>query len=198
MKRKVVEYNAKVLVIDGNGLGVGLIDQLVLEIDENPAYEVINDDRYNRYKTDNSIPMIYNLKSQTKGHKDSEIDNVFMNAIKNQKVKMLISETSAKLLPHIQAMSRGDSRNSEKIANELLPYIMVDLLQDEIMNLEYRQSGNDGKVVQSSKRINKDKWSSFKYGLFWIHLEERKNAVKKKEQVDSWKFVATRKAKPII
>jgi hypothetical protein len=198
LKKMVNNWKASILVVDANGLGVGLVDQLVLEIDENPAYEVVNDDRYDRYKTGNSIPMVYNMKSQSKGHKDQEIDNLFSNLISNHKVKMLVTETHAKTLPAIQKMAKDRDKNGEKIAKELMPYTMVDLLQDEIMNLEHKQTGNDSKVIQISKRITKDKWSAFKYGLYWIHLLERKNAVKKRERADSWKFMAVRAPKKLF
>lgn len=198
LKKMVNLWKASILIVDANGLGAGLVDQLTLEIDENPAYEVVNDERYDKFKTDNSIPMIYSIKSQTKGHKDADIDNVFQNVISNKKVKMLVSETHAKTLPEIQKLARDDEKNSEKLFKALLPYTLVDLLQDEIMNLEHKQTGNDSKVTQISKRITKDKWSAFKYGLYWIYLQERKNAVRKKERADSWKFMAVRKPRSIF
>src|SRR5690606_11440863 len=43
LKQKVNEFKASALIVDGNGLGNGLIDFLVTEIDENPPYSVIND-----------------------------------------------------------------------------------------------------------------------------------------------------------
>ena len=58
LKKKVNEFKASILCIDSNGLGRGLVDYLVTEIDENPAYEVVNDERYDRYKTPSSIPMV--------------------------------------------------------------------------------------------------------------------------------------------
>lgn len=198
IKKQVNNYKASQIIVDANGLGVGLVDFLSLEIDENPAYEVTNDDRYDKYKTENSIPMVYNMKSQTRGHKDKEIDNVFGNQIANKKVKMLVSETHAKTLPAIQKLAHDLQKNGEKIAKELMPYTMVDLLQDEIMNLEHKQAGNEEKVIQISKRITKDKWSAFKYGLYWIYLQERKNQVKKRERADSWKFMAVRRPKKIF
>lgn len=198
LKKMVNNWKASILIVDANGVGAGLVDHLTLEIDENPAYEVINDERYDKFKTENSIPMIYSIKSQTKGHKDSDIDNVFSNMINNNKVKMLVGESHARTLPHIQKLAKDLEKNGEAISKELLPYTIIDLLQDEIMNLEHKQKGNDSKVVQISQKITKDKWSSFKYGLYWIYLQERKNAIKKREKADSWKFMAVRKPRSII
>lgn len=194
LKKKVNDFRARVLVIDVNGLGKGLVDMLVLEIDENPPYEVINDDTYNKYKTENSVPLIFGVSSNTKETKASQIHNVFMNMISNHKVKMLVTESKAKA-------ERKSKKNedSEDVANELLPFIMTDLLQDEIMNLEYKSEGSsDTKIKQVSKAINKDKFSAFEYGLFWIYLLEKKNAIKKRESADAWKFMAIRKAKSVF
>ena len=68
---------------------------------------------------------------------------------------------------------------SEKYSEISRPFIMTDILCDEIMNLEYRQTGNETKVKVISKSINKDKFSALEYGLFWIYLQEQKNRIKK-------------------
>ena len=40
---------------------------------------------------------------------------------------------------------------SEKYSKISRPFIMTDILCDEIMNLEYRQTGNETKVKEISK-----------------------------------------------
>jgi hypothetical protein len=62
LKEKVKEFKASVLVIDANGIGSGVVDQLVLDLnDGNPPYKVINDidNQWTKYQTDDAIPMIY-------------------------------------------------------------------------------------------------------------------------------------------
>ncbi len=176
LKRKVNDFKASILCVDANGLGRGLVDFLITEIDENPAYEVVNDDRYDKYKTPTSIPMVFNINSTQKGMKDSDIHNVFINNISNQRVKLLKSESSVK--SHYFDSKRMTSEKYSKIA---MPFIMTDNLCDEIMNLEYKQAGNETKVKQISRGINKDKFSALEYGLYWIYLEEQKNRVRKEE-----------------
>ena len=176
IKKKVNEFKARVLCLDTNGLGTGLCDYLVTEIDENPAYEVINDERYDKYKTSDSIPMIYSLKSQNKDTRSSDIHNVFINHISLNKIKILKSESSIK-----NEFMTHKKMTPEKYAELSKPFLMTDILCDEIMNLEYKQSGNQTQVKQISKGINKDKFSALEYGLYWIYLEERKNQIKKQE-----------------
>lgn len=192
LKRKVVEFDARMLVVDVNGLGKGLVDQLVLEIDENPPYSVVNDDRYDKYKTDDSIPMIYGVSSNTKDQKASDIHRVFVNYIERQDVKLLVSESYAR-----QEKFKNDKKldDSERSARVFLPFTMTDLLFDEVMNLEQEQVGNQMKVKQISKQINKDKFSALEYGLFYIYQLEMKNQIRVQQRADSWKFMAVKKAK---
>lgn len=186
LKRKANDFKARMVVIDSNGLGSGLIDQLVLEIDDNPSWSVVNDERYLRYKLENSVPLIYALKSQSKEMKASDIHNIFMQTISNQKVKLLHTESQART-------SRERKKNIDQLAKELMPYTMTDLMCEEILNLEYKQSGNQTQVKQISNRINKDKFSALEYGLWYVHTLEKSNQVRRNENVDIAKFFQVKK-----
>jgi hypothetical protein len=175
LKQKVNDFRARILVVDANGLGKGLIDQLVLEIDSNPPYEVVNDDRYAKFKTANSIPMVFAIMSQSKETNASDIHNLFIRWVGNGHVKFLESESQAK--------SRFKNKDDSKLAEYLRPYIMTDFLQEEIMNLEYKQSGHRTEVKQVSKSIQKDRFSALEYGLFWVYLEEQKNKARREEDI---------------
>jgi hypothetical protein len=174
LKKKVVEYNANMLVLDHNGIGRAVTDILVTECDENPPYSVINDDRYDKYKKPNSIPMLFLVSSNTKETKNSDIINVFMSTIANHDVKLLKSETNAR------AFVKG--KDSSELANQLIPFIQTDRLIDEIMNLEYEQSGNTTKVKQISRGVEKDRFSSFAYGIYYFYILEQKSKQRRREQ----------------
>ncbi|ARF70807.1 DNA-packaging protein (plasmid) [Paenibacillus larvae subsp. pulvifaciens] len=188
IKSKVNDFKASVVVIDSNGAGKGLVDILVTECDENPPYSVVNDDRYDKYKAANSIPMIYALSSNTKEDKASDIHNIFINYINNKGVKILHSESQAR------AFIDKKYKDSEAKANALMPFIMTDLLCEEIMNLEYKQSGNQTQVKQISRSINKDKFSALEYGLYYIYKLERKNAKRRRESIDISNFFLVKQA----
>src|SRR5690606_39959006 len=90
IKELVEKYQASMVVIDGNGLGRGLLDYLVKE-DKYPSYSVVNDDgTYAKYKLPNSLPLIFNIMSNTKQTSASDIHNNFMTVIANHDLKMLI------------------------------------------------------------------------------------------------------------
>jgi hypothetical protein len=103
-------------------------------------------------------------------------------------VKFLVSESQARgILP---------DRNSEKLVEELIPYVLSDLFVEEVMNLEYKQAGNDTQVKGISKSIPKDKFSAIEYGLWYIHLEEKKNQRRKKEVYDPSSLFMFKKPSP--
>ncbi|MCY9545245.1 DNA-packaging protein, partial [Paenibacillus alvei] len=175
LKQKVNDFRARILVVDANGLGQGLIDQLILEIDSNPPYEVVNDERYAKFKTSNSVPMIFAIKSQTKDTNASDIHNLFIQWMANNQVKFLESESQAK--------AKMKNKDVDRLAELLRPHMMTDFLQEEIMNLEYKQSGHRTEVKQVSRSIQKDRFSALEYGLFWVYLEEQRNKTLREEDI---------------
>jgi hypothetical protein len=175
IKQKVNDFRARMVVVDGNGLGKGLIDFLVLEIDSNPPYEVVNDDRYKKFKTANSVPLVYVISSQSRETNASDIHNLFIRWINDNQVKFLESESQAK--------ARFKNKDESKLAEYLRPYTMTDFLQEEIMNLEYKQSGHRTEVRQISKTIGKDRFSALEYGLFYVYQLEKKNKTEREESL---------------
>lgn len=188
LKQKVNEFNAEILICDSNGIGAGIIDYLITEIDSNPAYSVVNDPRYDRYRLQNSIPMVYVIKSQTKDTNASDIHNIFINAIAHHQLKFLVTEHQAR--QKINKKKSGDD-----VSKELRPHVETDFLQEELMNLEYHQQGNSTKVKQVSKAIGKDRFSAIEYGLFWIVNKERQNKAKRDNVIDISDFFMGRKPK---
>lgn len=189
LKQKVNEFKASMLVVDSNGLGKGVVDYLVTEIDENPPYSVVNDDRYKAYRTSDSIPMLFLVSSQARETKNADIVNRFMISIKTGDIKLLKSESLARGLTK-------EREDTNKLVSFLLPFIQTDRLVDEVMNLEYVQKGNTTTVKQVSGAIEKDRYSALAYGNFYIYLLEQKNS--KRQNItndDAMKFFSMKKPK---
>lgn len=174
------------VVIDGNGLGRGLLDYLVKE-DRYPSYSVVNDDTYDKYKLPNSLPLIFNVMSNTKETNASNIHNNFMAVISNHDLKMLVSEQVIK--------EKSKNKDAEKIAELIIPHFETSQFIDEVMNLTYEARGNKTVVKQVSKQMEKDRYSAVSYGLYYIYLEEQKNQQRKRETFDATGFFAVKKAK---
>lgn len=187
IKELVEKFKASMVCIDGNGLGRGLLDYLVKE-DKYPSYSVVNDDgSYTKYKLPNSLPLIFNVMSNTKETKASNMHNNFMTVIANHDLKLLVSETSIK--------EKSKEKDYEKLAEQLAPHVETSLFVDEVMNLIYEARGNNTVIKRVSKQMDKDRYSAVSYGLYYIYLEEQKNHQRKKESFDATGFFAVKKAK---
>lgn len=174
LKQKVKEYRARVLVIDNGGLGVAVTDQLVLDLDDgNPPYSVVNDKRYDKYKSPDSVPMVYTILAQSKETPNSHMINNFMQVFNRFDIGLLKSPHEG--LKEMEKKLRRKIKDSEEIANVQVPYLLTENLCEEILNLVYKQSGSETKVERVSQSIQKDKFSALMYGLFWIYLLEKKN-----------------------
>jgi hypothetical protein len=186
VKDLVDKYRASMVVIDGNGLGRGLVDYLVKE-DKYPSYSVVNDDSYDKYKLPNSLPLVFNVMSNTKQTNASDMHNNFMAVISNHDLKLLISEQTLK--------EKFKNKDYEKLAEQLAPHVETGLFVDEVMNLIYEARGNRTVVKRVSTQMEKDRYSAVSYGLWYIYLEEKKNQQRKRETFDATGFFAVKKAK---
>lgn len=191
-------FMPKEIVIDGNGLGAGLIDEMVVaSYDEKGQYYeplyVFNDQEnypYPRDQKDKAI--IYNIKANAQINTDvysnlyTQFNSGNISLLANEKI------VSEKLLTtvHGQKMSRF---SREKY---LLPYKMTSRLIDEINNLRLKPSTAPGQIAveQISKRINKDRVSALGYGLYRIKAAEDE-ALRKNKNKDflSMAFFSSRK-----
>jgi len=176
LKQKVNEYKAIILIVDSNGLGSGVTDMLVLDLnDGNPPYSVVNDERYDKYKTDNSIPMVFALKSQNKETREGDMINNFMKVFNRMDIHLLKSAHEG--IKELEKKYKRKIKEDEERIELEIPYLLTNVLGEEILNLRYRQNGNNTKVDQITKRIRKDKFSSLMYNLYWIYTEEQNNKI---------------------
>ena len=178
LKQKVKEFKPRILVVDANGVGSGVIDQLVLRLDDGePPYSVVNNKEYDKYKQPDSVPLIFALKAQEKETKNSDMINRFMTMMNKIDVGLLVNENEG--LKAIEAKQKKRIKDSEEIAKIQLPYLYTTTLIEQIMNLRYKMSGTLVGVERISNRIQKDIYSALLYGLFWTYLDEMKNQRKR-------------------
>lgn len=174
LKQKVKEFNARILIIDANGLGSGVVDQLVLRLDDgNPPYSVVNNDKYDAYLQEDSIPMVYALKAQNKETKNGDMINRLMAMMNKLDISLLVNPNTG--IQELEKKYRRKIKDSEEIARLQLPYIYTDILIEQMNNLKYIQRGNTTTVERISRGIQKDSYSALLYGAYWIYLEEMKN-----------------------
>ena len=194
LKKLYYKYNADRLVIDGNGLGIGLIDYMVkTQIDPEtneifPDFGVVNDDElfYKKYKTANTVlDAMYIIKANAP--LNTEAHAIAKSQLASGKVKFLIDERIAK--NKLLAKKKGQTMTPEQRAEELKPFTLTSILKEEMMNLREETEGVNIILKQANKSIRKDKFSAFEYGLYYLKLEEDKKKKRKKFNAKDWCFL---------
>lgn len=180
IKRLYYKYKARKVVIDTNGLGVGLLDFMVIPQvdpetgDELPGFGLENDDEKGTYKEFNrkaeEKDAIYQIKANAP--MDTEAYVYAQSQISNGKCKFLIDEATAKA--KLLDTKVGQQMEPEQRNEYLMPYVQTTLLRDQMANLAEETEGLNIKLKQVSRSIKKDKFSAFLYGLYYIKLQEGK------------------------
>lgn len=193
VKKLFYKFKAKRLVIDGNGLGIGLLDYLVkpqIDPDTNelfPDFGVYNDEDgyYKKYRTQNcEQDALYVIKANapmnTEAHANAQTQ------LSSGKVKMLIDERVAKT--KLLGTKVGQNMTPEERAEYLKPFTLTSILKEEMMNLREETEGVNIILKQANRGIKKDKFSAFEYGLYYIKHEEDNKKKRKKFNAKEWCF----------
>lgn len=158
--RKV--YKAKAVVVDGNGLGAGLIDELLKESfdpgtnESLGCWDTINDDNIPEIP-DEAERILYNLKAQSA---QTKIVTNFIDMVEAGKLRLLCNKQLNEF-----TVSEQDDFDS-KVA----PFLQTDCLFEEIANLKLKQLGNGGLTIEKVvKKLDKDRVSALIYVLWYIN-----------------------------
>lgn len=194
IKKLFYKYKARRVVIDANGLGIGLVDYMIKsQIDPNtgdtyPDFGVYNDDElyYKKYKTNiTEQDAMYLIKANapinTEAHANAQTQ------LSSGKVKLLIDERVAKT--KLLGTKVGQNMKPEERAEYLKPFTLTSILKEEMMNLREENEGVNIILKQANKGIRKDKFSAFEYGLYYIKQVEENKKRKKKFNAKDWCFM---------
>lgn len=186
LKRVAKFYNAKVVVVDTNGIGSAIKDEALKSTfdpitgEELGCWDTINTDDEPEEK--GSPKILYALTAQGI---NSDIIVSFIDAIESEKLQLLDKKSN----------SDYDATDKENYVSMILPHIQTDFLLEEIANLKLKSTQN-GKytVEQVTKRINKDRYSSVAMGVWYIKEYEDK-FIRDNSNVDPSKLFLVRKPK---
>ena len=192
LKKLFYTYKARALVIDGNGLGIGLVDYLIKsQIDPDtgdvlPDFGVINDEEgyYKKYRTSiTEYDALYIIKANAPINTEAHAN--VQSQMSSGKVKLLIDEIKAR--NKLLGTKVGQNMTTEERANYLKPFTLTSILKEEMLNLREDNEGVNIILKQANRSIPKDKFSSFEYGLYYIkQLEDSK---KKKKRFSAKDFL---------
>lgn len=155
-------YNAKNVIVDGNGLGAGLIDELLKE-----SFDPITKESLGCWDTinDDNIPevpeiaekILYNLKAQSA---QSKIVTNFIDIVDSGKFRMLESKQQ----------SEFTEKEYDDFDNCVAPYLQTDCLFEEIANLKLKHLANGGITIEKVvNKLDKDRVSATIYVLWYIN-----------------------------
>ena len=176
LKKIIAKFNPREVVIDTNGLGVGLADEMIKpHYDEMgnflPAYGFINDDNYKVIQPKDAPKILYGIKANQQ--LNSKIHGNCYSRLTSGMVRFLIKEQEAKSA--LLATKVGQKMTTEQRVMRLMPHEMTTKLFEEMANLRLKRTGSTLDIVleRINTRFPKDKYSSFSYGLWRIkELEE--------------------------
>lgn len=177
-------YNAKRVVVDVNGVGSGLCDELLKDTydpqtgDSLGCWDTMNTE--NQPEIPKSPKLVYALTAQ--GINNDIIIN-FIDAVEGGKLQLL--------------MKNADNNydiNDTDFVKKMYPFIQTDLLIEEIANLKLKQTPN-GKytIEQLTKRVDKDRYSALAMALWYIRNYE--DRLKEKSNHNPMDFFFMKQAK---
>ena len=193
LRKLYYKYKARKVVIDANGLGIGLVDFMVKDqIDPEtgdllPNFGVDNDEEnfYKKYRTaDTEIDAMYLVKANAPIN--TEAHTYVQTQLSSGKIHFLIDESSAKV--KLMSTKMGQTMDNDKRADYLKPFTLTTILREQMLNLVEENEGVNVILKQSSKGIKKDKFSAFEYGLYYIKQEEDRKKKKKKRNIGDMLF----------
>lgn len=195
LKKLYYKYNARRIVIDANGLGIGLVDYMIKpQIDPDtsdtfPDFGVYNDDDlyYKKYRTNmTEFDALYLVKANAPIN--TEAHTIARSNLSSGKVKFLIDERIAK--QKLLGTRLGQNMKPEERAEYLKPFTLTSILKEEMMNLREENEGINIILKQANRGIKKDKFSAFEYGLYYIKQEEDSKKKKRKFNVKDFMFMS--------
>lgn len=179
MKKIIKAFNPREVIIDTNGLGVGIADEMIqTQYDRfGNIYGPLgfyNDDDYKKIQPPDAPRILCSFKAN---HKiNSEMFGNCYSRIDSGLVDFLIKEQDAR--SKLLATKKGQAMSVEQKAKFLMPYEMTTKLFEEMGNLRLKRSGAGLDIVLEpiNSRFPDDKFSSMCIGLRRIkEIEDEMN-----------------------
>lgn len=183
LKILIRKYNPREVVIDTNGLGIGLADEMIKTHYDNegellPAYGFFNNDDYKKIQPKDAPAILYSLKAN--GPLNSKIHGNAYSRLNGGLVRFLITEQEAR--SSLLATKVGSKMSFENRIRRLMPHELTTKLFEEMANLRLKRTGLDIALEQINPRFPKDKYSALAYGLWRIKELEEESYQKKRRR----------------
>lgn len=166
-------YKAKAVVVDGNAIGMGLVDELLRETFDPITGESLG--CWASTNTDHESEMadaeeiLHVITSQGIQH---DIIISFIDFVEGGKLRLLEKKPNANY----------DPNDMDYFNSEILPYLQTDFLIEEISNLKLKQNANRKfSLDRVTTRVDTDRFMALAYGLYYIKNHENVYAQQKSD-----------------
>ena len=177
LKRIIKRFDPKEILIDGNGLGVGLLDFMTKETLDDvtgevyPGYSSFNDESYGAKLYPNTVNKLYIMKANDT--LQGKIHSNCYSMIFSGKVRYLVKEQEIKT--RLLETKKGQKMDTVEKMKRVLPHELTTILFEEMCNFRLKSSDSQANIKLekiNSKKLS-DKFSSHEYGLWRIkEIEE--------------------------
>lgn len=183
LKKIIQKFNPTCVVIDCNGLGLGLADEMIrAQVDNDgttyPAYGFFNNDDYQKIQPKDAPRILYSMKAN--GTLKSQINSNAYSMLTGGRVRFLIKEQEAKNA--LLASKKGQKMTVEQRMERLQPHILTTRLFEEAGNLRVKKAGTEIVLEPINKRFPDDKYYALVYGLWRIKEIEEETTKKRKRR----------------
>lgn len=163
------EYSCDYIVLDTNGIGLGVFDALARDIVDTESGEIYpalsccnNTEMASRCTVPGADKVIWAIKATAQFNSDTAF--ALREAFRASRIRLLISDTEAEsILPEdlrgYKSLSPADKTQI------LLPYYQTSLLIDELTKLQHEEAGGKIRIYERSG-MRKDRYSSLSYNYY--------------------------------
>lgn len=192
VRRLFKQYKCTDLVIDTNGLGIGVYDCLIRDMMDYetgeiyPALSCCNDKfMADRCDVDNAPKVIWSIKASPQFN--SEICVLLRSGFQNGKINLLVSEFEAEEILKEKIKGYDGMSDGQKMDYKM-PFIQTTLLLYELISLESEVRGTNIRIIEKSGK-RKDRYSSLAYN-YWVMCQLERDSVKNRNSTTMQDYAA--------
>lgn len=179
------EFDCDYLVLDTNGIGLGVYDCLTRDIVDSDSGEIYpaisccnNAEMAARCTVPGAPKVIWSIKASAQFNSDCAF--LLREGLKSGRIRLLMSEYEAE--ENLSEIKGYSSLSPAEKIHYQLPYINTTLLVDELTKLQHEESGGKIKIYERNG-MRKDRYSSLAYNYYVAtQIEGRLN---KRQSLDS-------------
>lgn len=191
------EFQCDYIVLDTNGVGLGVFDELCHDIPDPdsgeiyPALSCCNDHTMaERCTNKDAEKVIWSMKATNKVNSDCAV--LLRDGFRNGRLRLLVTEYDAgELLEGVEEFRKLSPQQQEVVK---LPYTNTTLLINELVNLQ-SETTPAGVRVYEKTGMRKDRYSSLSYNFYVATQLEAKQTRRRRSQEEPTSFFLYRAPK---